>query len=88
MAQRGVWRFFSCVYRARERVFLLDIVSQATRLSLRRKKDGEHLFTMGFVWRSKSLHVSALLLDCGDLIVRQLRGSDSRVSFSTKPKTT
>ena len=33
-----------------------------------------------------SLHVSALLSDCGDLIVRQLRGSDSRVSSSTKPK--
>ena len=37
---------------------------------------------------SMSLHVSALLLDCGDLIVRQLRGSDSRVSSSTKQKTT
>ena len=41
---------------------------------------------MACVWRSMSLHVSALLLGSGDLIVRPLRGSDSRVSSSTKQK--
>ena len=40
-------------------VFLLDCV-----------KNGEHLFNMACVWRSMSLHVSALLLGSGDLIVR------------------